>query len=69
MLNTRSRGFDINVAIWWNTFFKFSKEIGNSFAKINNAKVNSTPCQTSETDLFPQVATGFRGKLINLLCI
>ena len=27
-------------------------------------KANSKPCQTSETELFLQVVTGFRGKLI-----
>ena len=49
--------------IWWNMLIKFSKEIGNSFAKIINTKVNSKPCQTAEMELFPQVVTSFRGKL------
>ena len=26
-------------------------------------KANSKPCQTSETDLFPQVVTGFMGEI------
>ena len=42
---------------------KFSKQIGNSFAKIINTKVSSKRCQTSEMELSPQVVTGFRGKL------
>ena len=28
-------------------------------------KANSKPCQTSETDLFPQVVTGFMGEIRN----
>ena len=32
-------------------------------------KANSKPCQTSEMELFPQVITGFRGKLRILLNI
>ena len=42
---------------------KISKEIGYSFAKIINTKVNSKPCQRVEMELFPQVVTGFRGEL------
>ena len=42
---------------------KFSKQIGNSFAKIINTKVNSKSCQTAEMGLFPQVVIGFRGEL------
>ena len=42
---------------------KFSKQIGNSFAKIINTKVNSKPCQAAELELFGQVVTGFRGEL------
>ena len=49
--------------IWWNMLIKFSKQIGKSFAKIVNAKMSSILCQTSEMELFPQVVTGFRGKL------
>ena len=49
--------------IWWNMLFKFSKQIHNSFAKIIDTKVSSKSCQTSEMELFPQVVTGFRGKL------
>ena len=30
--------------IWWNMLVKFSKQIGNRFAKIINTKVNSKPC-------------------------
>ena len=30
-----------NTDIWWNKLIKFSKQIGNSFAKITNTKVNS----------------------------
>ena len=37
--------------IWWNMLIKFSKQIGNSFAKIVNAKMSSIPCQTSEMEL------------------
>ena len=43
--------------IWWNMLVKFSKEIGNSLAKIIDTKVNSRP-STSEMELFPQVITG-----------
>ena len=53
----------LNTAIWWNMLIKFSKQIGNSFAKIINTKVNSKPCQTAEMELSPQVVTGFRGEL------
>ena len=42
---------------------KFSKQIGNSFAKIINTKVSSKPCQTSEMELFSQVVPGIRGEL------
>ena len=49
--------------IWWNVLIKFSRQIGNSCAKIINTKVNSEFCQTSEMELFSQVATGFRGEL------
>ena len=48
---------------------KFSKQIRNSFAKIINVKVGSKPRQASEMELFPQVVTGFRGKLRILLNI
>ena len=36
----------------------------NLFAKVINmtTKVNSNLCQTSEMELFPQVATDYRGK-------
>ena len=33
--------------IWWNMLIKFSKQIGNSFARKINTKVNSKPCQTT----------------------
>ena len=49
--------------IWWNMLIKFSKQVGNSFEKINNTKVNSNLCQPSEMELLPQVVTGFSGKL------
>ena len=55
--------------IRWNMLVKFSKQIGNSFAKIINPKVNSKPWQTAEIELFPQVVTGFRGELRILSCI
>ena len=51
-----------NTDIWWNMLIKFSKQIGNSFAKIINTKVSSKPCQIAEMELFPLVVTGFRGK-------
>ena len=64
MLNLRSRGLTVlNTDIWWNMLIKFSNQIGNSFAKIINTKINSKPCQTAEMELFPQVVTGFRGEL------
>ena len=47
---------------WWNMLIKFSKQIRNSSAKIDT-KVSSKPHQTSEMELFLQVATGFRGDL------
>ena len=50
-----------NTNIWWYMLIKFSKQIGNSLAKIINTKVNSRPWQTSEMELFPKVVTGFRG--------
>ena len=34
---------------------KFSKQIGNSYAKIINTKVNSKPCQTAEMELFAKI--------------
>ena len=43
-----------------NMLMKFSKQIGNSFAKIINIYVSSKLCQTSEMELFPQVTPGFR---------
>ena len=46
-----------------NTALLDSKQIGNSFAKIMNTNVSSISCLTSEMELFPQVVTGFRGKL------
>ena len=51
-----------NTDIWWNRLSKFSKQTGDSFAKIINTKANSKPCQTAEMELFPQVVTGFRGE-------
>ena len=42
---------------------KFSKQIGNSFVKIINTKVNSKPCHTAEMELFLQGITDFRGEL------
>ena len=48
------------IDIWWDMLIKFSKQIGNSFMKIINTKVNSKPCQTAEMGLFLQVVTGFR---------
>ena len=66
MLSIRSRGFDLHntvlLDIWWNMLIKFNKQIGNSFAKIINTKVSSKLCQPSEMELFPQIATGFRGE-------
>ena len=41
-----------NTDIWWSMLVKFSKQIGNSCAKIINTKVNSKPCQTAEIELF-----------------
>ena len=52
-----------NTDMWWNMFIKSSNHIGSSFAEIINTKVNSKPCQTAGTKLFPQVVTGFRGEL------
>ena len=52
-----------NTDIWWNMLIKFSKQIGNSFAKIINTKVNSKPCQAAEIELFPQFASSSRGEL------
>ena len=49
--------------IWWNMLIKCSTQIGNSFAKIINAKLNSRPYQTVEMQLFPHIVTGFRGRL------
>ena len=49
--------------IWWNMLIKFSKHIGNSFAKIINTKVNSKLCHTAEMEPFPQVGTGLRSEL------
>ena len=61
-----------NTDIRLDMLIKFSKHIGNSFAKIINTKVNSKPCQIAEMELFPQVVTGFKGKLkilqIHLRC-
>ena len=37
-----------NTDIWWNMLMKFSKQIGNSFVKIINTKVNSRLIQTAE---------------------
>ena len=58
-----------NTEIWWNMLIKSSKQIGNSFAKIINTKLNSKPCQTAEMELFPQVVIYFRGELRTLLYI
>ena len=55
-----------NTDIWWNMLIKVSKQLGNTFAKIINAKVNSKPCQTAEVELFLQFVTGFRGELRTL---
>ena len=55
-----------NTDIWWNMLIKVSKQLGNTFAKIINTKVNSKPCQTAETELFLQVVTGFRRELRTL---
>ena len=55
-----------NTDIWWNMLIKVSKQLGNTFAKIINTKVNSKPCQTAEIQLFLQVVTGFRGELRTL---
>ena len=44
-----------NTDIRLDMLIKFSKHIGNSFAKIINTKVNSKPCQIAEMELFPQV--------------
>ena len=52
-----------NADIYLDFFIKFSKQIGNSSAKIINTKVNSKPSQASEMELFPQVVTSFRGEL------
>ena len=41
---------------WWNMLIKFSKQIRNSSAKIDT-KVSSKPRQTSEMELFLQVAS------------
>ena len=42
---------------------KFNEQIGKSFPKIINTKVNLKLCHTAEMELFPQVVTGFRGEL------
>ena len=64
MLNIRSYGID-GAQYWYVTdmLIKCSKQIGNSFAKIINTKVNSKPCHTAEMEIFPQAVTGLRGKL------
>ena len=58
MLNIRSHGFNraqyLFLDMWWNMLIKFSKQIGNSFAKI---------IKTSEIELFLQIVTDFRCKL------
>ena len=41
--------------IWWNMLIKFSKQIGNSFAKIINTKENTKSCLTSKMKLFPKI--------------
>ena len=52
-----------NTNICWNMLIKFSKQIGNNFAKIFNTKVHSKLCQTADMELFLLVVTGFRGQL------
>ena len=52
-----------NTNICWNMLIKFSKQIGNNFAKIINTKVNSKLCQTADMELFLLVVAGFRGQL------
>ena len=52
-----------NIDISLDMLIKFSNQIGNSFTKIINTKVNSKPSQTAKMELFPQVATNFRGKI------
>ena len=52
-----------NTDLCWNMFIKFSKQMRNRFAKEINTNQNSKPCQTVEMELFPQLVTGFIGKL------
>ena len=61
MLNIRSSGLTVHdtvfLDVWQNKFIKFSKQRGNSFARM---------IEKSEMELFPQVATGLRGELRSL---
>ena len=65
------RGFDrahntVLLGIWWNMFIKFSKQIGNTFAKTINGykgEFKTWDGFESEMELFPQVATDLRGEL------
>ena len=41
-----------NTDIWWYMLIKFSKQIGESFVKIINIKVDSKPCHRAEIELF-----------------
>ena len=49
-----------NTDLWWNMLIKSSKQIGNSFPKIINTKVNSKHCPTAEME---QVITGFSNQV------
>ena len=40
-----------NIDIWLDMLITFSKQIGNSFTKIINAKVNSKRSQTAAMEL------------------
>ena len=54
-----------NTDVQRSMLIKFSKQIGNSFVKISNTKMNSKLCQTAEMELFPQVVTGFRATMFS----
>ena len=61
MLSITLRGFErAQYDIWWNMLIKFSKQIGKSFLKIINVKVNSKPCQTAVSSFFCKLLLALR---------
>ena len=51
---------------WRKMLINFSKQIGNNFLEIINAKMSSKPCKTSEMEISPRTSYWLQRQTQNL---